>query len=84
MYIFAFVFSAELGDFDPEVHTPGYISEFHFVPKQTEALELATYEEFQKCRCVPIYLLHIFSGEASLSLLFLPPLSVGGTIFIQL
>ena len=41
---------AELGDFDPEVHTPGYISEFHFVPSQTEALELATYKKFQECR----------------------------------
>ncbi|KAJ8313660.1 hypothetical protein KUTeg_008221 [Tegillarca granosa] len=41
--------SAELGDFDPAVHTPAYISQFHFVPNQTEELELEIYEAYQKC-----------------------------------
>ena len=31
--------TAELGDFDPHKHYRGYVSEFHLVPKQTEALE---------------------------------------------
>lgn len=34
-----FLPKAELGDFDPRRHNSGYISEFRFVPDQTEALE---------------------------------------------
>lgn len=48
------LFSAELGDYDPEVHTPGYISEFHFIMDQTEELELAFMEQFKTCRYVSI------------------------------
>lgn len=40
-------FPAELGDYDPEVHTPGFISEFRFIPEQTEELELAIFEAFK-------------------------------------
>ena len=42
--------TAELGDFDEGEHTPGLISEFHFVPHQTEELELAVLERFKTCR----------------------------------
>ncbi|XP_041366075.1 band 4.1-like protein 5 isoform X2 [Gigantopelta aegis] len=45
----AYALQSELGDYDPEVHTPGYISEFHFIPNQTERFELAIHEEFKKC-----------------------------------
>lgn len=38
---------SELGDYDPEVHTPGFISEFRFIPEQTEELELAIFEAFK-------------------------------------
>ncbi|XP_061167235.1 band 4.1-like protein 5 isoform X2 [Saccostrea echinata] len=38
---------SELGDFDPEVHTPGLVSEFHFVHDQTEELELAIFEAYK-------------------------------------
>lgn len=31
--------AAELGDFDPVQHTPGYISEFQFMPNQSQDLE---------------------------------------------
>lgn len=41
------LFTAELGDYDPEVHTPGFISEFRFIPEQTEELELAIFEAFK-------------------------------------
>ncbi|XP_022662593.1 band 4.1-like protein 4 isoform X6 [Varroa destructor] len=37
--LFAFAVQSELGDFDPRRHNSGYISEFRFVPDQTEALE---------------------------------------------
>lgn len=43
------LFSAELGDYDPEVHTAAFISEFRFVPNQTEDLELTILEEYKKC-----------------------------------
>ena len=32
--------SAELGDFDPAVHTAAFVSEFRFVPAQTEDMEV--------------------------------------------
>lgn len=44
----ALALASELGDFDPEVHTPGFISEFRFVPNQTEEMELAIYKQYQK------------------------------------
>nr|KAG5697366.1 hypothetical protein BaRGS_004092 [Batillaria attramentaria] len=35
----AYAVQSELGDFDPRVHTPGYVSEFCFIQNQTEELE---------------------------------------------
>uniref|UniRef100_T1H222 FERM domain-containing protein n=1 Tax=Megaselia scalaris TaxID=36166 RepID=T1H222_MEGSC len=40
----------ELGDYDDEVHTAATVSEFRFVPRQTEELEIAILEEYKKCR----------------------------------
>ena len=34
-----FCLPAELGDFNPEEHTVGYLSEFRFVPVQSEEFE---------------------------------------------
>ena len=44
-YTFVFLTTAELGDFDPELHPKGYVSEFRFVPNQTEDLEKAIAEQ---------------------------------------
>lgn len=41
---------AELGDYDESVHTAAFISEFRFVPNQTEDLELMILEEYKKWR----------------------------------
>ncbi|KAG8226827.1 hypothetical protein J437_LFUL007100, partial [Ladona fulva] len=41
---------SELGDYEEGVHTPALISEFRFVPNQTEDLELAVLEEYPKLR----------------------------------
>lgn len=41
---------AELGDYDEEVHTAAFISEFRFVPNQTEDLEIMILNEYRKCR----------------------------------
>lgn len=38
-----------MGDYDETVHTAAAISEFRFVPNQTEDLELNILEEFKKC-----------------------------------
>uniref|UniRef100_A0A0K8TFE1 Moesin/ezrin/radixin homolog 1 n=1 Tax=Lygus hesperus TaxID=30085 RepID=A0A0K8TFE1_LYGHE len=46
----ALALQSELGDYDDTVHTPAFISEFRFVPNQTEEMELLILEEFQKCR----------------------------------
>lgn len=45
-----FLFLAELGDYEEEKHTPAFISEFHFVPNQTEELEIQILEEYKNCR----------------------------------
>lgn len=34
-----YLFSAELGDYDPQRHLPGYVSEFRFIANQTVDLE---------------------------------------------
>lgn len=43
---------AELGDFEDGIHTPGFVSEFRFVPEaqQTEEMELEILEKFKKLR----------------------------------
>ncbi|XP_039252789.1 band 4.1-like protein 5 [Styela clava] len=46
----AFSLQSELGDYDPEVHTPYFISEFRFVPDQTENFELAVIDAYKSCR----------------------------------
>ena len=44
------IFAAELGDYDPAVHTPSFVSEFRFVPEQSEEMEISMIEEYRKCR----------------------------------
>ena len=43
---------AELGDYDPAVHTPAFVSEFRFIPEQTEEMEIRIIEEYKKMRFV--------------------------------
>lgn len=37
--IIIFFYAAELGDYDPRRHTPGYVSEFRLLAHQTPELE---------------------------------------------
>ncbi|XP_065167238.1 band 4.1-like protein 5 isoform X2 [Atheta coriaria] len=46
----ALALQSELGDFDESQHTAATVSEFHFVPNQTEELEIEVLDEFKKCR----------------------------------
>lgn len=46
----AFVLQSELGDYDVAVHTPAFVSEFRFVPEQTEEMEIKIIEEYKKLR----------------------------------
>ncbi|XP_025065129.1 band 4.1-like protein 5 isoform X4 [Alligator sinensis] len=41
---------AELGDYDPAEHVPELVSEFRFVPTQTEEMELAIFDKWKECR----------------------------------
>lgn len=43
-------FSAELGDCDPLDHNLDLVTEFRFVPNQTEDMELAIYNTWKDCR----------------------------------
>ncbi|KAK3543611.1 hypothetical protein QTP70_025019 [Hemibagrus guttatus] len=46
----AFSLQAELGDCDPAEHGLDLVSEFRFVPEQTEEMELAIYNAWKECR----------------------------------
>uniref|UniRef100_A0A182N5Q1 FERM domain-containing protein n=1 Tax=Anopheles dirus TaxID=7168 RepID=A0A182N5Q1_9DIPT len=46
----ALALQSELGDFDETVHSAATVSEFRFVPNQTEELEIMILDEFKKCR----------------------------------
>nr|XP_026648058.1 band 4.1-like protein 5 isoform X3 [Zonotrichia albicollis] len=46
----AYNMQAELGDYDPAEHVPELVSEFRFVPTQTEEMELAVFEKWKECR----------------------------------
>ncbi|XP_073401419.1 band 4.1-like protein 5 [Dendrobates tinctorius] len=46
----AYTLQGELGDFDPLEHTPDLVSEFRFVPTQTEEMELAVFEKWKEFR----------------------------------
>uniref|UniRef100_A0A8C3G9S5 Erythrocyte membrane protein band 4.1 like 5 n=1 Tax=Cyclopterus lumpus TaxID=8103 RepID=A0A8C3G9S5_CYCLU len=44
------VFSAEMGDCDPLEHNRDLVSEFRFIPNQTEDVELEIYNKWKECR----------------------------------
>ncbi|XP_042192427.1 band 4.1-like protein 5 isoform X2 [Callorhinchus milii] len=46
----AYALQAELGDSDPSEFSPDLVSEFRFVPSQTEEMELAIFEKWKECR----------------------------------
>lgn len=46
----AYNLQAELGDFDHAEHSPELVSEFRFVPIQTEEMELAIFEKWKEYR----------------------------------
>uniref|UniRef100_A0A6I8NC27 Band 4.1-like protein 5 n=1 Tax=Ornithorhynchus anatinus TaxID=9258 RepID=A0A6I8NC27_ORNAN len=46
----AYTLQAELGDYDPAEHVPDLVSEFRFVPTQTEEMELAIFEKWKEYR----------------------------------
>ncbi|XP_023682741.1 band 4.1-like protein 5 isoform X4 [Paramormyrops kingsleyae] len=46
----AFALQGELGDFDPTEHSPDLVSEFRFIPQQTEDMELAVLDAWKGCR----------------------------------
>ncbi|ESP01566.1 hypothetical protein LOTGIDRAFT_139511, partial [Lottia gigantea] len=46
----AYAIQSELGDYEPEEHTAALISEFRFVPDQTEELELKIFEKYKECK----------------------------------
>ncbi|GAB6026800.1 hypothetical protein CHUAL_013293 [Chamberlinius hualienensis] len=45
--LFAYTLQSELGDYDPEVHTPAFVSEFRFISEQTEQMEVDTLEQYK-------------------------------------
>ncbi|KAH8382311.1 hypothetical protein KR009_002876 [Drosophila setifemur] len=46
----ALALQSELGDYDDQVHSAATVSEFRFVPEQTEDLEINILEEYKTCR----------------------------------
>lgn len=52
---------AELGDYDPVQHTPELVSEFRFVPDQTEEMEIDILNFYKTCKYVQCILKHLNS-----------------------
>ena len=50
MALVVFWLTAELGDYDEEDHTPAFISEFRFMPNQSEEMEMEIYQKYQSLR----------------------------------
>ncbi|XP_017046488.1 band 4.1-like protein 5 isoform X2 [Drosophila ficusphila] len=46
----ALALQSELGDYDNQEHSAATVSEFRFVPEQTEDLEIAILDEYKTCR----------------------------------
>ncbi|XP_075687139.1 band 4.1-like protein 5 [Rhinoderma darwinii] len=46
----AYTLQGEMGDFDPAEHTPDLVSEFRFVPTQTEEMEVAVFQHWKEFR----------------------------------
>ncbi|KAG5673990.1 hypothetical protein PVAND_003986 [Polypedilum vanderplanki] len=46
----ALALQSELGDYDDSIHTPATVSEFRFVPNQSEDMEEATLDEYKKLK----------------------------------
>ena len=46
-FLALFYFSAELGDYQPDLHTVEMVSEFRFVPSQNETMEQHVFQSFQ-------------------------------------
>jgi hypothetical protein len=40
-------FAAELGDYQPDLHTEEMVSEFRFMPSQNEQMEIHVFQSFQ-------------------------------------
>ena len=45
-----FCFAAELGDYQPDLHSPEMVSEFRFVPSQNEQMEIHVFQSYQLMR----------------------------------
>lgn len=45
-----YALQSELGDFDADVHNPYLISEFRFIPEQSETFELGVIEAYKECK----------------------------------
>ncbi|XP_017021432.1 band 4.1-like protein 5 isoform X3 [Drosophila kikkawai] len=46
----ALALQSELGDYDDQVHSAATVSEFRFVPEQSEDLEISILDEYKTCR----------------------------------
>ncbi|XP_063055946.1 band 4.1-like protein 4B [Engraulis encrasicolus] len=46
----AYCLQSEMGDCDPQEHTPLLVSEFRFSPKQSETMEADIYHKWMECR----------------------------------
>lgn len=76
----SFFFPAELGDCDPLEHNLDLVSEFRFIPNQTEEVELAIYNTWKECRLLfqhmfwPVFVLFLLPFLVLLSCSFISSL----------
>ena len=58
--------TAELGECELPEHTPELVSEFRFIPNQTEAMEFDIFQRWKECR----YLVRLSRSEQLLTLCY--------------
>lgn len=49
--------AAELGECELPEHTPELVSEFRFIPNQTEAMEFDIFQRWKECRYLDAFIL---------------------------
>jgi len=45
----ALALQSELGDYEPDTHSPGTVSEFRFIPTQSEQMEVDIFDKYKEC-----------------------------------
>lgn len=57
VFLLLVTLAAELGECELPEHTPELVSEFRFIPNQTEAMEFDIFHRWKECRYLDAFIL---------------------------